>query len=103
MPLTEIWDDSGTLNGERIRYLDESTLRELVRSRCVQFIVANPGLRLDWIPTERRFEFWKTIRPQIAEPTKRLYLGQFPNEVAYMASEWRGRAGECLILLERHH
>lgn len=103
MPLIEIWDDSGTLNGERIRYLDEGTLRELVRSSCVQFIVADLGLRLDWIPTEKRFEFWKTIRPQIADPTKRIYLGQFPNEVAYTASEWRGRASECLILLEKHH
>ena len=70
MPLTEIWDDSGTLNGERIKYLDESTLRELVGSSCVQFIVAYPGLKLDWIPTEKRFEFWKTIRPQIADPAK---------------------------------
>ena len=84
-PLTELWDDSGTLIGKRIRNLDESTLRELMRSSCVQFIVADPGLRLDWIPTEKRFEFWKTIRPQIADPTKRIYLGQFPNEVTYIA------------------
>lgn len=103
MPLTEIWDDSGTLTGERIRYLDHNTLRELVRSGSVQFVVADPGLKLNWIPTEKRFEFWKTVRRQIADATKPIYLGQFPNEVAYIASEWRGRAGAFIVLLERYH
>jgi hypothetical protein len=101
IPLTEIWDDTGALTGERIRYLDQDTLRELVHSSCVQFIVADPGIELNWIPTEKRFEFWKTIRPQIADSTKRIYLKQFPNGVAYIAFDWRGRAGECLILLEK--
>lgn len=103
MPLTEIWDHNGTLTGERIRYLDHDTLRELVRSGSVQFVVADPGLELNWIPTAKRFEFWKTVRPQIADPARPIHLRQFPNEVAYIASEWRGRAGECLVLLERHH
>ena len=103
IPLTEIWDDSGTLNCERLRYLDWSALRDLVRSCCVQFIVADAGLKLDWIQTEKRFELWKSIRPQIADPAKPILLGNFPNETAYIASEWRGRAGECLVLLERHH
>ena len=103
MPLNEIWDDSGTLTGERIRYLDHNSLRELVRSGPVQFVVADPGSKLHWIPTEKRFEFWKMARPQIADTTKPILLGQFPNKTAYIASEWRGRAGECLVLLEKHH
>ena len=103
MPLAEIWDDSGTLSGERIRELDQSGLRELVRSSPVQFVVADPGLKLNWIPAEKCFEFWKGVRSQIADPTKRIYLRQFPNETAYIASEWRGRPGECLILLEKVH
>src|SRR5215471_16158159 len=66
MPLTEIWDDQGSITGERIRYLDESTVRELVRSGAVQFVVADPGLKLDWIPIEMRFEFWNAIERQLA-------------------------------------
>jgi len=31
------------------------------------------------------------------------YIKQFPNETAYTASQWCGSAGECLILLEKHH
>jgi hypothetical protein len=60
-------------------------------------------MKLRWIPTQQQFEFWKTIRPQIAEPEEPIFLKQFPKETAYIASEWRGRAGECLILLETHH
>jgi hypothetical protein len=103
IPLTELWDESGTLTGQRVRYLDVSNLTELLRAGPVQFLVAEAGLKLRWIPTQQRFEFWKTVRPQIADPVKRIYLKQFPNETAYIASEWAGRTGECLILLERHH
>jgi hypothetical protein len=69
MPLTEIWDDSGTLSGGRIRDLDQSGLRELVLSGSVQFVVADPGLKLNWIPAEECFDFWKTVRPRIADPS----------------------------------
>jgi hypothetical protein len=103
MPLTEVWDDSGARSSERIRDLDQSGLHALMRSGPVQFVVATPGLRLNWIPVENRFDFWKKVRPQIAAPAKRIYLRQFPNETAYVASEWRGRTGECLILLETFH
>jgi hypothetical protein len=102
-PLTELWDDGGTLTGGRVRNLDQTDLVELLRSGPVQFLVADPGLKLRWIPTPQRFEFWKTVRAQIAQPDKAIYRAQFPNETAYIASEWRGRTGECLILLEKYH
>jgi hypothetical protein len=103
LPLAELWDESGTLHGERIRLLDQKLIRELVRTALVQFIVANCGAKLNWIPQHERFEFWKMVRPQIADPMKPIRLDQFPNETAYTGSEWRGRTGECLILLEKHH
>lgn len=103
MPLTELWDEIGTLTGKRIRDLDLSNVLELLRANSVQFVVADCGLKLRWIPTEQQFEFWKTVRPQVADPVKPIYLRHFPNDTAYIASEWRGRAGERLILLERHH
>ena len=103
MPLTETWDDSGILADKRVRNLDRSTLLELVRSGPVQFVVADPGLKLEWIPTEERFQFWKAVRHQIADPQKRIRRDGFPKEAFYIASEWRGRSGERLILLEKHH
>jgi len=103
LPLTELCDERGTLHGERIRNLDQNLVRELMRTGPVQFIVANYGAKLNWIPMQERFEFWKTIRPHIADPSKPIYLKQFPNETAYIASQWPGSTAECLILLEAHH
>jgi len=103
IPLTELWDESGTIGGGRIRDLNENTLLEMIRSGSVRFVVADCGLKLDWISREKHFDFWKTIRPQVADPAERIFLRNFPNETAYVASEWRGRAGECLVLLEKYH
>ena len=103
MPLTELWNDSGILADKRVSNLDRSTLLELVQSGPVRFVVADPGLKLEWIPTEERFQFWKAVKPQIADPEKCIRREGFPNETFYIASEWRGRSGECLILLEKHH
>ena len=103
LPLPELWDASGPLTGDRLRTLDQSSLAELLRTGPVQFVVADCGLQLSWIPTEQRFELWKAVQLQIADPSKPIYLKQFSNETAYVATEWRGRSGEPLILLETHH
>jgi len=76
--------------------LTKNVIRELVRTAPVQFIVANCGDKLNWIPLRERFEFWEMVRPQIADPMKPIQLDQFPNQTAYTASEWRGRTGGCL-------
>ncbi len=103
IPLNELWDDSGAIAGHRIRDLNENSLVELLQSGSLQFVVADSGLKLNWISREKRFDFWKTVRRQIADPAKPIILAGFPNETAYIASEWRGAAGECLVLLERYH
>jgi len=69
----------------------------------VQFIVANCGAKLNWIPMQERFEFWKAIRPQVTDALRPIYIERLPNQTVYTASEWHGRTGELLILLETHH
>src|SRR5882724_11779947 len=96
IPLTELWDEKGALHGERIRQLDENLIRGLMGTGQVQFIVADCGAKLNWIPMPERFEFWKTARRQVADPSRPILLKQFPNETAHVASEWRGSSGECL-------
>lgn len=103
MPLAELWDENGTLNAERIRNLDKAALTELLRQRPVPIVVADCGFQLQWIPSQECFQFWQSLRPQIADPLKPIFLNEFPNEVAYIASEWLGQNGESLILLEVHH
>lgn len=103
LPLTELWDEMGTLSGERVRHLDENLVRELMGAGPVQYIVANCGAGLNWIPIQERFRFWKAVQSQVVDASRPIYLERFPNQTAYTASEWRGRDGECLILLETHH
>jgi hypothetical protein len=103
LPLDELWDESGTLTDGRIRNLDQNNLAELVRAGSIQFVVADVGRKLNWIPTQDRFDFWKTVRPQIVDSPGPIYLEQFPDQTAYTASEWPRRSGECLILLEKQH
>jgi hypothetical protein len=67
LPLTELWDETGALPGERIRYLDGNLIRGLMGTGQVQFIIADCGAKLNWIPMQERFEFWKAIRPQVAD------------------------------------
>jgi len=80
------------LANHSVKNLDQTELVELLRTGPVQFLVADPGLKLRWIPTPQRFEFWKTVQPQIAHPDKPICRAQFPNETAHIASQWRGRA-----------
>jgi hypothetical protein len=105
LPLAELWDDQGTLKGERVRSLHQNHLAELLRLGPVQFVVADCGSNLEWIPIDERFQFWKRIQRQIADfdPHQPIRLEQFPNQTAYTASQWCGRAGECVVLLEKHH
>jgi hypothetical protein len=69
----------------------------------MRFVVADCGRPLNWISESDRFAFWKTASAQVAEPDKPIYLDQFPQNVAYVVSQWQGRNGERVVLFERHH
>jgi hypothetical protein len=93
----------GLLPADRpIRHLDHSHVQRLLREESVRFVLADCGLPLQWIPESERFAFWKSVRAQIAEPDKAIYLGGFPQNVAYVASQWQGHGGKCVVLLEKH-
>jgi hypothetical protein len=68
LPIRELWDATGTLAGGRIRYLDRNMIAELLRKGPVEFVIADCGLHLKWIPADERFTFWKTMRDQISNP-----------------------------------
>jgi hypothetical protein len=103
LPLTGIWDDKGLVSEARVRHIDKEEIRDLMRTGTVQFIVANCGEGLRWIPELDRFSFWKRTERSIAKPETPIRLEEFPGQIAYVASEWRGRNGEQLVLLEAHH
>ena len=103
IPLSEIWDETGLLLASRVRYLDLSDLKELLKQSSVYFVVADCGLPLRWIPKAETFTFWKEIRDRVAAPNTPIFLEHFPGNESYVASLWEGRESKYLVLLERHH
>jgi hypothetical protein len=89
LPLTELWDDSGTRAGRVIRRdLSEDDLRQLLRCGPVQFVEIRMGERPNWLPFDERFSFWKErLQPRLTQwgPEGRIYTDELP---VYIASEW---------------
>jgi hypothetical protein len=102
LPLTEVWDENGTLHGGRVRHLEQNLIRELMQTGTVQFIVANCGTKLNWIAVTglSSGKLFANKSPTHRNPS---ISNSFRMRTAYIASEWHGSAGQCLILLEAHH
>jgi len=104
MPLTELWNSAGPLSAAKVRALDREDIAGLLRLAGVNFVVADCGHPLRWIPPTERYRFWQDeAKPRIAAPGKRLFLEDFPELYGYMASEWQTNRGEIVVLLEKHH
>lgn len=104
MPLQVLWTDEGELAAQRGRRLDREAIRELLRKGPVRFVVASIDERLRWVSLDDRFGFWKAdVAPHLAE-TDRIHLDDFPDSMAYVASEWLAAENEPpIVLLETHH
>jgi hypothetical protein len=105
-PLDELWDERGPVDATRGRALGLQEIAVLLSSEAVQFVVANVGRRLRWIPVDDRFAFWKgevNVRLVPADAEK-FYRDEYPGEYCYVATEWRRSAGQStIVLLESHH
>lgn len=89
LPLTELWDESGTCTGRVIRDdLTEDDIRQLLRLGPVQFVEIRMSERPNWVAFDERFAFWKErLQPRLTQwgPENRIYTDEFP---VYVASEW---------------
>jgi hypothetical protein len=104
LPVQVLWTDEGDLSATRGRRLDGDAIRELLRRGPVRFVVASPGGPLRWVPLPEGFTFWKAdVAPHLAVHDQ-ICLEDFPDEVAYVASEWLADGSEPpIVLLEVHH
>ncbi|MDI3285767.1 hypothetical protein QHF83_20865 [Polyangium sp. 15x6] len=104
IPVEELWTDEGALPATRLRTLDREAIRELLRRGPVRFVVADVGHRLRWIPPAERFDFWKRDGNLHLAEADAMHPGDFPDGMAYRASEWTAPGGEApIIVLEVHH
>jgi hypothetical protein len=100
-PLVSLWDDNGYF-GERLRRLTSAGIQDLLREGPCRFVEVNVGWPLEWISLSECFDFWKQSCQHIAD-NDRIILENFPDGFAYVASQWIGRGGECVIVLEKFH
>lgn len=106
LPLTELWSKDGRrMDAVQLRPLDQPGVVRLMREGPVQFIRADVGHPLEWIPAPDRFDFWKSeVRDRVADPAKPGFaLDDFPGGYGYTASLWQTEGAPPVILLERHH
>ena len=107
LPLPELWTERGLIAAARERTLGRAEVKSLLKAGPVQFVVADVGKPLRWIPDEDRFVFWKIeARDHIVEdPHRPIDIYAYPEDYAYVASEWVADplASTRIIVLERHH
>jgi hypothetical protein len=101
LPLEELWDEDGKF-GTKVRDLAFKELNSILQTSSVHFVEANVGSPLKWIPLEDCHRFWQSVRPNIAKSDE-IPLDDYPQGFAYGPSEWLGRSGERIIVLEMYH
>ncbi len=98
LPLTAL--GAARQGASRTRSLGELEIKALLRSGPVEFVVAEVGRPLRWLPWREGTEFWKgELQPHLARPgDEAIRLDDFPGSYFYWASEW-GEAGSAPVIL----
>ena len=99
IPVEKLWNDQTELDLERVSYLSKMELLQMLRNGQVQFVLADIGKKLMWIDQSSCYSFWKTeIQPHFVDNPARIFLYQFPNKYAYLASQWGGMITPVVLL-----
>ena len=103
-PLHELWNDRGVVSEKELRELNAADIAGLLRAGKVQFVVANVGSPLKWVPVGEGYSFWEAeVKKRLADPAANNYPGDFPGEYCYFASEWEADGDEPIVLLVMSH
>ena len=104
MPLTNLWDETGQLDAQRVRHVGQKEIAQLLRNGST-LVVADVGHPLRWIPEQDRFTFWKAEVKDHLAPLEidALRLEGYPGEYCYIASLWDCAGSRPIVLLEKVH
>jgi|SRR5690349_7535461 hypothetical protein len=104
LPLEKLWNEAGDVPASKLRDLSEGDVKALLQNGEVQFVVADVGCPLRWIPVKDCFDFWKTsAKLHVVEPGTRVLLQNFPDSYIFFASEWSVPDSLAIVLLECSH
>ncbi len=103
IPLEEIWNQSEIISKERLKYITDEDVRNLLKQDKVQFVVANVGFPLDWVSVDEHLDFFKSeLKNRIADNEEN-YLENFSGNYFYYASVWNSDSLISIVLLEMYH
>ncbi len=104
LPLDELWNEREQLPAHRGQQLSPEEVTELLRLGPVQFVVADVGEKLRWVPLPDCYRFWKSdAKPHLAQPHSRIHLDDFPDSYCFLASRWETDNSSPVVVLERLH
>ncbi|MDX2048586.1 MAG: hypothetical protein SFU87_17500 [Chitinophagaceae bacterium] len=104
IPLTNLWTDKEDIYAQRKRYLTDENIHALLKKTPIEFVIADLGMKLEWISGKKSFDFWKSkVKSHIANDIDKIDPDKFPDNYAYVASEWLSEIGTPIILLEKYH
>ena len=108
IPVKQLWNDNEIIYASRERYLTVEDIKDMLMNYPVEFVVANVGSKLKWIPYTKCYEFWKSeVKSHIVnnpeDKKKGFDIDNFSGNYAYIASEWSGEIETPIILLEKYH
>ncbi len=105
LPLAILWDEEGDIEAIRERWLLRAALQEMLRHSPVEFFVADVGRQLRRVEIAKCYDFWKSevLAHLVDHPESPFRIEDFPDQYAYVASEWSGKIQAPIVLLEKHH
>ncbi len=105
LPIQEVWGPEGRLALRRGEELDRSAVEVLLRRDPVQFVVANIGSPLEWVPLAKSRQFWRgDAAERLLGPKETGRLDDFAGSYYYRAQSWLDEEGSvALVVLEMNH
>jgi hypothetical protein len=104
IPVETLWKETEELDFVRQNHLKGEDIKELFKAGPVQFVIADVGQKLQWIPIENSFErFKRDFKEHIADNLENIDLDKFKDNFAYIASVWNDKVNNEVVVLERCH
>lgn len=102
LPLTELWDEHGSVPGRRGRWVSRPEIKAALRDRDAELVILDIGHKPYWVRGSARFDWWKNELAAHLIETERRYLEELPDGYGYFAAEWLG-APRRIVLFEKVH
>lgn len=104
MPMDQLWTDAELLPAIRKENLITAQVRDLLRKGPIQFVIANCGDKLVWVPINTCYDFFKSeLSTHLVDNPDYIYLDEYKGAYAYSASRWICPSFPVIVLLEKLH